>query len=202
MPHVAQPHSADSTAFIPYAAPSPHPESLPLSSSIAADLAQGEAVDHSPRPTHEMMVSDPSGPDPSTLAPVANLMSVALHQARSGQDSATTLAGRPSEDVGLVTAAGKQKRADRKDVTDWREVQRPVPRVEVGPRWCRFCQINKPDRTHHCRHCGTCVSQFDRECHADQSGTADEQTTAFGLDSVLGGRITRCAMNDSSGRDS
>lgn len=58
--------------------------------------------------------------------------------------------------------AGKGSQA-RKEVTDWREVQRPVPRVEIGPRWCRFCQINKPDRTHHCRHCGTCVSQFDRK---------------------------------------
>jgi len=110
------------------------------------------------------MVSDPSGPDPSTLAPVANLMSVALHQATSGQDSATTLTGRPSEDVGLMRAAGKKDHVAKNNaVTDWREVQRPVPRVDLGPRWCRFCQINKPDRTHHCRHCGTCVMQFDRE---------------------------------------
>lgn len=57
----------------------------------------------------------------------------------------------------------------KKGVKDWREVQRPVPRVEYVPRWCRFCEIVKPDRTHHCRHCGTCVMQFDREflmlCH-------------------------------------
>jgi palmitoyltransferase len=51
----------------------------------------------------------------------------------------------------------------KKGVKDWREVERPMPRLGTGPRWCRFCEINKPDRTHHCRHCGTCVMQFDRE---------------------------------------
>jgi palmitoyltransferase len=42
-------------------------------------------------------------------------------------------------------------------------VQRPVPPVTMFPRWCQYCEIIKPPRTHHCRHCGTCVLQFDRE---------------------------------------
>lgn len=44
-----------------------------------------------------------------------------------------------------------------------RYVRRPNPVVNLGPRWCQHCKIIKPDRTHHCRHCGTCVLQFDRE---------------------------------------
>jgi palmitoyltransferase len=55
------------------------------------------------------------------------------------------------------------KKGKRGDLESGDHLQRPVPRVEVGPRWCRFCEINKPDRTHHCRHCGTCVMAFDRE---------------------------------------
>lgn len=41
-------------------------------------------------------------------------------------------------------------------------VPRPTPSVSSAPRWCAHCKIIKPDRTHHCRHCGTCILQFDR----------------------------------------
>lgn len=51
-----------------------------------------------------------------------------------------------------------------------RYVPRPVPNATLGPRWCYHCHIVKPDRTHHCRHCGTCILQFDREsCHPSLS---------------------------------
>lgn len=43
-----------------------------------------------------------------------------------------------------------------------RYVPRPNPIANLGPRWCQHCKIIKPDRTHHCRHCGTCILQFDR----------------------------------------
>lgn len=42
-------------------------------------------------------------------------------------------------------------------------IPRPKPFVPTGPRWCQYCTLIKPDRTHHCRHCGTCVLQFDRK---------------------------------------
>lgn len=42
-------------------------------------------------------------------------------------------------------------------------IPRPVPGVSMTPWWCEHCKIVKPDRTHHCRHCGTCILQFDRE---------------------------------------
>lgn len=32
-------------------------------------------------------------------------------------------------------------------------------------RWCRFCKMHKPDRTHHCSKMGTCVLQFDHYCY-------------------------------------
>lgn len=49
-------------------------------------------------------------------------------------------------------------------------VPRPVPLVSIHQRWCQYCQIVKPDRTHHCRHCGTCILQFDRECPVSSAG--------------------------------
>ncbi|WVQ80221.1 hypothetical protein IAT38_002326 [Cryptococcus sp. DSM 104549] len=90
------------------------------------------------------------GPDPSMLAPAFNL--------------ATDAVGNAYPDGTHVPTDAHREEAPKKGVRDWREVQRPVPSVDFGPRWCRFCEINKPDRTHHCRHCGTCVLQFDRQC--------------------------------------
>jgi palmitoyltransferase len=58
-------------------------------------------------------------------------------------------------------------------------IPRPTPPVVVGPRWCAHCKIIKPDRTHHCRHCGTCVLQFDRASTC-AGAVADRQITAFG----------------------
>lgn len=98
------------------------------------------------------------GPDPSEFAPVNDLLAAALRRTTSRDlSSSATLTAQ--------NTSAKQLAIERKSpVKDWREVQRPVPRLEVGARWCRYCQINKPDRTHHCRHCGTCVMQFDHHC--------------------------------------
>lgn len=54
-----------------------------------------------------------------------------------------------------------------------RYVRRPIPIIEPGPRWCKHCKLIKPDRTHHCRHCGTCVLQFDREPERRMPLTSD-----------------------------
>lgn len=62
--------------------------------------------------------------------------------------------------AGLYLTEGIPQDSDSK----FRYVRRPNPVVDVGPRWCQHCKIIKPDRAHHCRHCGTCVLQFDREC--------------------------------------
>ena len=101
--------------------------------------------------------SDPAGPDPSEFAPIANALSNAMHPITSNQQSSSaTLGGNTSPAVG-----GKVERT--KTGKTLLEVERPVPKVDKSPRWCRYCEIYKPDRTHHCRHCGTCVMQFDRE---------------------------------------
>ncbi len=86
---------------------------------------------------------------------MANFVNAAIRDPADEAPSPST----SSPDASMESA----KKAAKKGVKDWREVERPMPRLEVGPRWCRFCEVNKPDRTHHCRHCGTCVLQFDRE---------------------------------------
>lgn len=35
--------------------------------------------------------------------------------------------------------------------------ERPLPPHYPGLVYCKYCHIYKPERTHHCRHCGTCV---------------------------------------------
>lgn len=93
----------------------------------------------------------------SEFAPAIN----ALHTVLSRQDppdhhsSSGTLTSQTPQPV--VAVGAKRK------IPEWQTVERPLPYLHRGPRWCRFCQINKPDRTHHCRHCGTCILQFDRK---------------------------------------
>lgn len=102
-----------------------------------------------------MQPNQEEGPDPSTWAPTMNLATQAI--ADWQPDSS------PEPFMGHAPPAGVKDKP-KKGVKDWREVQRPVPHVDYVPRWCRFCEIVKPDRTHHCRHCGTCVMQFDHHC--------------------------------------
>jgi palmitoyltransferase len=129
--------------------PPPPPRQYASSPSVTEDIA--------PRLIHDSLVSDSTGPNPSQLAPIANVVGASLAQIVSNQQSSSaTLAAYP---VSKLAVKGAK---ERKSLRNWRDIERPVPRLETGPRWCRFCEINKPDRTHHCRHCGTCVLQFDR----------------------------------------
>lgn len=114
---------------------------------------------------HGVMMSDSDGPDPSEFAPITNAFNNVIQMSASNQPSSSATLG--VDDVRRTD--GKEQRT--KTGTKLDEVERPVPRVTPGPRWCRHCEINKPDRTHHCRHCGTCVMQFDRESrHAPRAG--------------------------------
>ena len=143
------------TDFIPYHAP----ESLgPARRTEGPGPAMVPAAGNVPDLTSNARLEAASDdPDPSELAPVGNMLSAALQRVSSSDQ--------PSSSVTLTTQDGPSKIESQKGkgaLKDWREIERPVPSVEIGPRWCRFCEINKPDRTHHCRHCGTCVMQFDR----------------------------------------
>jgi len=39
-----------------------------------------------------------------------------------------------------------------------------VSKRDGGSRWCEICEINKPDRCHHCSQCETCVLRMDHHC--------------------------------------
>ena len=165
----APPMSPSVAVQISYPSQQRASEELPLTRSSTQHVT--------PRLTHDDIISDPSGPDPSTLAPVSNLLSAALHQSSSRQQSSSATLAELN-----TTSHGNRKPSNQidKKVTDWRLVQRPVPKIESGPRWCRFCQINKPDRTHHCRHCGTCVLQFDRMALHSRRGRTDHRSLLVG----------------------
>lgn len=132
-------------------------------------------------------------PDPSEFAPAINLLRPTQHPPSppdQHSSSATLTSHLPPPPF---VAAGATR-----EVPDWRTVERPLPDVHYGPRWCRFCRINKPDRTHHCRHCGTCIMQFDRQyrfIHIRSTGRYGRQlrhqTIVYGLVAVSAGQITR-----------
>lgn len=146
MPRTYQPPAhGPSTDYIPY-----HPPQSTFVSSV--DHNQARPLNDGASPSR---TSDGAGPDPSEFAPVSNLVNSAFRSSDVWPSSPVA----SSADQPLKVAENGKK----KGVKDWREVERPMPRLGTGPRWCRFCEINKPDRTHHCRHCGTCVMQFDRE---------------------------------------
>jgi hypothetical protein len=35
---------------------------------------------------------------------------------------------------------------------------------EANKRWCKTCEINRPPRTSHCRHCDNCIEVMDHHC--------------------------------------
>ncbi|KAI9354760.1 DHHC palmitoyltransferase-domain-containing protein [Pilaira anomala] len=43
-------------------------------------------------------------------------------------------------------------------------LDKPHTILSDNPEWCDTCQVWKPDRTHHCRVCGTCVLKMDHHC--------------------------------------
>ncbi|WVQ98282.1 hypothetical protein IAU59_005405 [Kwoniella sp. CBS 9459] len=105
----------------------------------------------------ECSSDDTAAPDPSEFAPVVNLFGPALHTS-DGPPLTSSYAENGIAHTGTTSTKGHKK------VRDWQTVPRPLPTVDTRPRWCRFCEIVKPDRTHHCRHCGSCVLQFDHHC--------------------------------------
>ncbi|RSH92394.1 hypothetical protein EHS25_008809 [Saitozyma podzolica] len=148
--------------FIQYNPPSdsmalPPPPVPPTAMQQPGTMREPARSDH-PRDASTSPESDPLGPDPSMLAPITNAVGSALapHASHQMSSSATLATQRPPTSM--------SKKGKRGDLESGDQLQRPVPRVEFGPRWCRFCEINKPDRTHHCRHCGTCVMAFDHHC--------------------------------------
>ncbi|CAD6570727.1 MAG: hypothetical protein TREMPRED_005979 [Tremellales sp. Tagirdzhanova-0007] len=138
----APPSHGPSTDYIPYRAPAS--PGNPQTNSLSA------IRDSSPQRTVPA-----AGPDPSEFAPIANLVNATLRSSDVPSSSVTLADQMPQS---------KTKNSVVQSRKDWREIERPLPRSDLGPRWCRFCEINKPDRTHHCRHCGTCVMQFDHHC--------------------------------------
>ena len=118
-----------------------------LVASGATDVAQ--PVYDAPQPT----LPNPAGFD-LTLTAVAPILGDAASRQPSSSPTVTQT-DHARDEKGAANA--------KKGIPDWRDVQRPVPRMELGPRWCQYCELWKPDRTHHCRQCGTCTLQFDRE---------------------------------------
>ncbi|WWD21704.1 hypothetical protein CI109_106191 [Kwoniella shandongensis] len=91
-----------------------------LTSQVVTQSAEPVATDYIPyQAPHNNAGFDP-GPDPSQLAPVANIANGAINHLQS---SSTTLA---------VPPTGKQS------VRDWRQVPRPVPHVDPMPRSALF----------------------------------------------------------------
>jgi palmitoyltransferase len=161
VPKATAPPAEPSHPFIQYNPPSDSmafpPPPVPQTASQQPGTMRDPARSGPPRDTSDSLESDPQGPDPSVLAPITNVVGSALapHSSHQMSSSATLATQRQP--------TATSKKGKRGDLESGDHLQRPVPRVEVGPRWCRFCEINKPDRTHHCRHCGTCVMAFDRE---------------------------------------
>ena len=173
------------------APPLPNPQVIEPESEHHVDIESMAASD-STQPNQQPMITHPiEGEvqhDPSALSAAVNHLPLTLQPSISHQPSSSaTLAAqqppKPEDDNNARTA-----KSGRKDPSD---VQRPVPEIRIGPRWCRFCEINKPDRTHHCRHCGTCVMQFDRKLSPVQLKAKADQVR-----SLLVGR-TLCRLEKS-----
>ncbi|KAI8147287.1 DHHC palmitoyltransferase-domain-containing protein [Fennellomyces sp. T-0311] len=57
----------------------------------------------------------------------------------------------------------------RRDIEEPTETTSLLPVVSISkndglPRYCETCQCYKPDRTHHCKECNTCILKMDHHC--------------------------------------
>ena len=83
----------------------------------------------------------------------------------SSQFQATGLRGSPH--LPAPPAAYKSENVPQKATTEKAKVARQPPlSAPLHPyfRWCSRCEHIKPLRTHHCRHCGTCILSMDHHC--------------------------------------
>ena len=67
----------------------------------------------------------------------------------------------------LPAAASMSTRAQARELSEKPKVERQPPlSAPLHPyfRWCSKCEHVKPPRTHHCRHCGTCILNMDHHC--------------------------------------
>ncbi|KAF9157658.1 palmitoyltransferase pfa5, partial [Mortierella sp. AD010] len=56
-----------------------------------------------------------------------------------------------------------------RDTSDENNSRLPVATLSISkrdgrPRWCDICKIIKPDRSHHCSECNSCVLRMDHHC--------------------------------------
>lgn len=161
-----------SREYIPYHPPPPSAQADPQPLPMPAFLSQYSAQ---PGDLHRRMTNDPDGPDLSDWGLLANTVQNALRQETSVPATSDTPATPAMQHAGPSSSATlapypPPANTGKSWGPDWREIERPVPQVSTNKRWCPHCEIIKPDRTHHCRHCGTCVMQFDREPQSKKRG--------------------------------
>ncbi|KAF9994240.1 hypothetical protein BGZ79_001003, partial [Entomortierella chlamydospora] len=56
-----------------------------------------------------------------------------------------------------------------RDTSDENSSRLPIATLSISkrdgrPRWCDICKITKPDRSHHCSECNSCVLRMDHHC--------------------------------------
>ncbi|KAL7412425.1 DHHC palmitoyltransferase-domain-containing protein [Mrakia frigida] len=139
-PYHLQPHTPLSN---PQAISNTSPPPTPSLPAFETD----EQRPPSPRPTNPLPIPPPALPPSSALPKLTSNHDGGLCS------SPPLLAQRRAEEG----ASGA-----RQDEGEW--VERFPFEPEVHGRWCGFCEIVKPERSHHCRMCGTCVLNMDHHC--------------------------------------
>ncbi|KAJ3364060.1 Palmitoyltransferase zdhhc15 [Allomyces javanicus] len=134
---------------------------------------------------YRVVMTDPGSPpgvqSPGALGRSVSASDVALHDmaASPASSSATTVVPTPMPALAALDDGDAADRVPlvavdnvvhswlltfvRGDGVCW--VQRPITIKGNGERrYCRKCQVYKPDRTHHCRTCRKCVLKMDHHC--------------------------------------
>lgn len=139
-----------------------------------APISQSSSAQAHPLEDNQL-VADKYGQTGALGAGIANAV-VAISTSSEHNNAPSTMTndhqsfnGQPAPTAGATTNDQQYSQEHNKesDPSFKRKVYREVPaRLPLHPnsRYCEKCELVKPYRAHHCRHCGTCVLGMDHHC--------------------------------------
>ncbi|KNE60852.1 hypothetical protein AMAG_06618 [Allomyces macrogynus ATCC 38327] len=114
---------------------------------------------------YRVVMTEPGSPpgvqSPGALGRSVSASDVVLHDMAASPASSSTTVVVPTP-MPALAALDDGDAADRVPLV---AVDNPITIKGNGERrYCRKCQVYKPDRTHHCRTCRNCVLKMDHHC--------------------------------------
>jgi len=103
-----------------------------------------------------------------TIPANENLSSVGIHDQNSSNSNAAISSNNSANSTTPSSVSRMEINASDKEANENGDEQssflRDMARSFYGPKYCKVCQIMRPERAHHCTWCERCVRKMDHHC--------------------------------------